>query len=131
MALFASYDRLLIEGIMPERALLRLKRAKIDLYRVKKIQKNQILLSVNRKDSEKVFAIYPNVCYNISVYSPFVVKKIGTSGPARYLEKAKERIGLLLGGLLFAVLLLFSDAFVFGVEFVGTDEQQNGQDETD
>ena len=34
--------RFLIEGIMPERALLRLKRAKIAVYHVKKLQKNQM-----------------------------------------------------------------------------------------
>ncbi len=105
---------------MPQRALLRLKRARIDLYHVKKIQKNQILFSVSVKDSEKVFAIYPNVCYNISVYSPFKVRKIGTEGPARYLAKAKRRIGLLLGGLLCAAALLYFDGYVFAVELTGS-----------
>ena len=57
-------DRLQIEGIMPERALLRLRRAQIPLYNVKKIAKNRILFRVKRKDVEKIFAIYPNICYN-------------------------------------------------------------------
>ena len=38
--------RFVIEGIMPERALLRLKRAGIAVYHVKKRQKNQILLKL-------------------------------------------------------------------------------------
>ncbi len=104
---------------MPQRALLRLKRAGIDLYDVKKTQKNQILFSVSAKDSEKVFAIYPNVCYNISVYSPFTVKKVDKEGLARWQEKAKRRIGLLLGALLFAVTLFAADEFVFAVELTG------------
>ena len=120
MPFFQSRDRFLVEGLMPQRALLRLKRAKIDLYHVKKIEKNQILFSVSQKDSEKVFAIYPNVCYNISVYSPFTVKKIGVEGPARYLEKAKRRIGLLLGALLCAILLLYADSLVFTVRMTGS-----------
>ena len=105
---------------MPQRALLRLKRAKIDLYRVKKIKKNQILFSVSQKDSEKVFAIYPNVCYNISVYSPFTVKKIGVEGPARYFEKVKRRIGLLLGAFLCAAMLFYADRLVFAVQLTGS-----------
>ena len=56
--------RLKIQGNMPERALLRLRRAEIPLYEVKKSQKNAILVSVKRKDVQKVFAIYPNLCYN-------------------------------------------------------------------
>lgn len=120
--LFGNFrDRLLIEGLMPERALLRLKRADIAVYNVKKLQKNQILLSVKKKDSEKVFAIYPNVCYNIAAYSPYTVRKIGAEGLGRYVEKLKRRVGLLLGGLLFFITLLFLDSFTFGVDFVGTD----------
>ena len=120
MSFFVFRDRFRVEGIMPERALLRLQRAGICVYNAKKIKKNQILFSVSQKDSEKVFAIYPNVCYNISAYSPFTVTKIGAEGIAKYVEIIKKRVGLLLGGLLFMALLTFSDGFVFGVEFVGT-----------
>ena len=106
---------------MPERALLRFKREGIAVYHAKKVKKNQILFSVSRKDSEKVFAIYPNVCYNISVYHPFTVKKVGSSGIATCFDFLKRRLGLLLGGLLFAVLLLFSDMWIFSVDHIGTD----------
>ncbi len=120
--LFGNFrDRLLLEGLMPERALLRLKRADIAVYNVKKLQKNQILLSVKKKDSEKVFAIYPDVCYNIAAYSPYTVRKIGSEGLGRYVEKLKRRVGLLLGGLLFFITILFLNPFAFGVDFVGTD----------
>ena len=54
-------DKILIEGLMPERALLRLRRVGIGVYNAKKIEKNQILFSVNKKDTEKVFAIYPTL----------------------------------------------------------------------
>ena len=113
--------RLLIEGIMPERALLRLRRAGIAVFNAKKVEKNKILLSVNKKDSEKVFAIYPNMCYNISVYSPFTVKKIGEEGLGKYLLRIKNRVGLLLGGLLFVCVTVFFQNFVFAVDFRGTD----------
>lgn len=114
-------QKLLIEGIMPERALLRLKRAGIAVYNVKKTQKTQILLSVKKKDTEKVFAIYPNVCYNISVYTPYVVKKVGSEGLGRLFDGVCKRVGLVLGALLFAALTLFADGFVFAVRFTGTE----------
>lgn len=120
--LFGNFrQRLLIEGIMPERALLRLRREKIAVYNVKKTGKTQILLSVKRKDTEKVFAIYPNVCYNGNAYSPYVVKKIDAKGVGRLPEFVKNRSGFLLGALLFIAFTLFADGFVFGVELVGTD----------
>lgn len=121
MSFFTLYQRLYIRGVMPERALLRLKRAGIAVYDVKKVEKNKILLSVKKKDTEKVFAIYPDVCYNISVYSPYVVEKAPLKGMAKRLDTAKKRVGLLLGALLFAAALPFADRFVFDVEFVGSD----------
>ena len=111
---------LLIEGMMPERALLRLKRAGIPVYDAKKCEKNQILFYVNRKDSEKVFAIYPNVCYNNSINSAYFVRKAESVGIWKYIERAKRRVGLLLGGLVCMLLVLLSDPLVFEIEFTGT-----------
>ena len=105
---------------MPERALLRLQRAGICVFNAKKVEKNQILFSVSRKDSEKVFAIYPNICYNISTYTPFKVTKIGGVGLAKYVDIAKKRVGLWLGAMLFLATLTFADGFICGVEFVGS-----------
>lgn len=113
-------QRLLLEGIMPERALMRLKRGGIPVYDVKKCKKNQILFYVNRKDSEKVFAIYPNVCYNNSINSVYSVKKAGMTGIWKYIERAKRRVGLLLGGLLCIILILLSESLVFEIECAGT-----------
>lgn len=112
-------EKLAVEGTMPERALLRLKRAGIAVYDVKKTGKTQIVLQVKKKDVEKVFAIYPNVCYNISEYSPYTVKKLGATGALRVAERLKNRVGLLLGGLAFVALTLFANSFVFGVDVVG------------
>ena len=113
-------ERILLEGIMPERALLRLKRAEIDLFDVKKPQKTQIVFSVKKKDSEKVFAIYPKVCYNRNGYSPYTAQSLGVYGVGKYVQFIKKRIGFALGALLFCACTLFADGFVFGVDFVGT-----------
>ena len=113
--------RFVIEGIMPERALLRLKRAGIVVYNVKKPQKNQILFSVKKKDSEKVFAIFRDPCYNSNGYSAYTAKRLGVFGGWRYVESLKRRTGFIVGGMLFCALTLFADGFIFGIRFKGTD----------
>ncbi len=112
-------ERLQIEGIMPERALLRLKRAGIPLYNLQKPHENRILFRVKRKDIQKVFAIYPNMCYNKDSYHPYILTKKGGVGAAKWLDFCKNRVGFCLGILLFAGVTLFSDGLVFGVEIVG------------
>lgn len=113
-------ERLFIEGVMPERALCKLKRAGIAVYNAKKTQKNRILLSVKKKDIEKVFAIYPKVCYNINGYSPYTVGRIGAEGMGKPLAFIKKRLWFLAGSFLFCACTLFADSFVFGVEIVGS-----------
>ncbi len=111
--------KLRIQGDMPERALLRLKRAQIPVYNVKKTQKNEIVLLVNAKDCQKVFAIFPSMCYNIGEYTPYIVQKTGAVGLAKCVETLKNRIGLLLGALVFCVGTLYVDGLVLGVKTVG------------
>ena len=114
-------ERIKIEGLMPERSLLRLRRAGIDLYNLKKPQKNQIFFTVKRKDVEKVFAIYPDVCYNVSIYSPYKAKRMGAVGLERAVVWIKNRIGLVLGGLLALAIFSYADGYIFDVEFTGAD----------
>lgn len=120
MSVWEKRHRLFIEGIMPQRALLRFKRAGIAVYNAKKPQKNQLVFSVKEKDVEKVFAIYPKVCYNGSGKSAYVVSDLGGIGLAKPIEWAKRRIGFLLGAMLFCVGTLYVDSYVFGVELKGT-----------
>ncbi len=111
--------RFRIQGVQPERALLRLKRAKIGVYSIKKPQKNELVFSVKKKDEEKIFAIYPAVCYNKNGYSPFSAEKIGEYGLSALVETAKRRIGCVVGALLFCVITLFADTLVLGVKITG------------
>ncbi len=111
--------RFQIEGIMPERALLRLRRGGISLYNLQKTQKNVILFEVTKKDVEKVFAIYPNVCYNSSTYTPYKVRLLGGVGITKGLDFCKKRVGFVLGALAFAAITLAADGLVLGVDVVG------------
>ena len=121
MSVWERKRRLMVEGIMPERTLLRFKRAGIAVYNAKKTQKNHLVFTVREKDIEKVFAIYPKVCYNRTVKSPYLLRDLGAVGIAKPLIWAKKRAGFLAGALLFCAATVFADSFVFGVEFVGTD----------
>ncbi len=118
--LFPSFkERFAIEGLMPERALLRLKRAGISLYAIEKPQKNRILFRIKRKDVQKVFAIYPDMCYNTHSDSPYTLRKQGGDLGARCLQFCKLRVGFCLGALAFAALTLAADDLTLGVEIVG------------
>ena len=124
MPVFSIKERLYIEGLMPERALLRLRRAEIPLFDIKKIDAKTLRISVEKKDVEKVFAIYPNLCYNKTadrLSSAFTARLAPKTGLTAWLDKIKKRVGLLLGALLFVFITAFADGFIFGVEFVGTD----------
>lgn len=120
MPVFSVKERLYIQGLMPERALLRLRRAGIPLFDVRKTDKTTLLVSVEKKDVEKVFAIYPNVCYNNGERSSFTARLAPQKGFVARLAALKKRAGLLLGSVLFLCLTAFADGFVCGVDFVGT-----------
>lgn len=112
--------RIRIEGIMPERALLRLRRAGIKLFGIRKKDKGAITLTVQKKELEKVFAIYPKTCYNIDGNSAYSVRVLGETGLLKCVTWAKRRAGFLLGALCFCIGSLYLDTLVMDVEFVGT-----------
>ncbi len=119
MKIFTLLVQLKVEGVLPERALLRLKRAGISLYNAKKVEKNVILFRVKKKDAEKVFAIYPKVCYNDSSRL-YKVSEAGGVGLQRIIDFFRRRVGVVLGILVFCGLTLAADNLVLGVQFVGS-----------
>ena len=114
---FKTRDRLEITGLMPERSLMRLRRAGIELYDVKKVRKNALRFSVTKKDGEKVFAIYPKSGEKENGYAPYTVRFLKRGGVGKLVDFCKDRIGFVLGAMLFCVGVLFADGLVFGVEF--------------
>ena len=113
------YHRIRIEGLMPERALLKLKRNDIPLYDIKKTAKDRLECSIPPKYLEKLFSLYPSQGKNTS-YTPFTATDLGFVGAGKTLKKLSGRIGFLLGGLLFCVISVTAQQFVFGVEFIGS-----------
>ena len=109
--------RLRIEGMMPERALLKLRRADIPLYDIQKISKTQLTCSIQTKDIGKVLAVYPAEQH---ARSPFVVTDLGAEGLAKYWQWLRRRVGVALGVLLFCIGNLQAERFVFSVDIVGS-----------
>ena len=120
MPLLGYKVRLQLVGVMPQRALLRLRRAGISLFLVTRIDEKTLRFCVWKKDVEKVFAIYPKVCYNIGDYSPYTVTELGAVGIGKVAEKARARIGFGLGIVLFCVVTAYAADYAFGVEFTGS-----------
>ena len=112
-------QRIVIEGMMPSRALNRLRREGICLKNVRKSKKNQIVVTVDAKDVEKVFAIYPNMCYNGGRYTAYTAHIMPTFGMQKWWNEAKKRTGLWLGGVLFLLITVLSDRLVLGIQVIG------------
>ena len=111
---------LLLEGAFPERALIRLKREKIPVFNAKKVKKNQILFSIKRKHTEKVFAIYQNLWYNRDDDRAYTLKKVGGNVSFGVFELVKRRVGLVIGAVLFGGICLFAQNYILRVEIVGS-----------
>ena len=103
---------LLLEGAFPERALIRLKREKIPVFNAKKVKKNQILFSIKRKHTEKVFAIYQNLWYNRDDDRAYTLKKVGGNVSFSVFELVKRRVGLVIGAVLFGGICLFAQNYI-------------------
>lgn len=113
--------RLQIQGVMPERALLRLRRAEIPLFNIKKPQPTRIIFCVKSKDVERVLAIYPSEESAERSYASYTVARLPATGVEKCLQTLKKRWGIVLGLGLFCLVTLYADNFVFGVEIVGSE----------
>ena len=121
MVLFKNKKvRLQIQGIMPERALLRLRRAEIPLYDIQKPQPTHITFRVKSEDVERVLAIYPSKDVADGAYTVYTVEKLSATGLDKCLQTLKKRWGIVLGIGVFCLATLYADSFVFGVEIVGS-----------
>ena len=111
-------EQLLIEGLGVERVPDKLKRGQVTVLAARRTQKNRLIVTVDRKDSKKVFAILRGSCYN--------VKKLRPLGLARLVEGCRRAAGLVLGGLLFCALVLFFESRVLRVEVTGSGAYYEG-----
>lgn len=90
----------------------KLKKSGIELYNLKKKDNKTILLTINSGKSEKLFAISKELCYN--------VKKVRDSGRLYPLLYLYRNVGVLIGMIVLTFALIFSNDFVFSVDYSGT-----------
>lgn len=94
-----------------ETALKKLKKGKITVYNCKKEGAN-FIFSVKDKQLKKVFAIFTNPCYNVTV--------ISDSKKQRVIRTAVSRAGLVVGAALFIALAVISNSFIFKISVSGS-----------
>lgn len=101
-----------IKGFNLDRLINYVEKRGIVLYDIKKTQDKTMFVTVKYKQSKKFFAITKELCYNIKK-----VKDKGRFYPFLYLYK---NLGLVIGGLIFLAVSVFSGDFVFDVSYTGT-----------
>ncbi len=101
--------RLLVQGISPERLLLKIRRLRIPIYNVKKVSATKLLLSVKTKDEKKVLALENSVYKIAAVYKDERLKNL------------LKRTGLWIGIACFLALTLLSGSFCLSVNVVGAE----------
>ncbi len=101
-----------VEGLSAYRAADRLRREGIPLLSVKKCPKNRIEIVINAKERKKVFTILRHSCYNIKKFCPV--------GLMRILQRAVRAVGLLFGGIVAALSVLFLQGRVLRIQVTGS-----------
>ena len=113
-------ETFIVEGVMPERAIDRLQKSGITVFQAKKIKKTQILFNISKKDIEKAFAIYPNMCYNSNRGSVYTFTRVGAPTTRERDIKRHKILGIILGVCCWFIAVLGSTSLVFRIEVVGS-----------
>lgn len=99
-----------IDGICPQRALDKLVKKDIRLFRVQKMSPSRLKLRVKSKDLQKVFAILRGSCYTVT--KRFI-------GLSRALACVRSAPGILVGAALALAVFLGSQQMVLRIELSG------------
>lgn len=102
-------SRLLVQGVSPERLLLKIRRLRIPVYDVKKVSATKLLLSVKIRDEKKVTSLENGVY------------KITTVHKDERLKNLIKRTGLWIGVACFLALTLLSNSVCLSVDIVGAE----------
>lgn len=101
-----------IKGLNLDNLLNTARNRGIDLFDVKKIARNRMLVSVNLTSSEKFFAIAKELCYNI--------KKVRDKGKGYPLFVLVKNCGLIIGAIIFIVCSIYFNDRIFAISFSGS-----------
>ena len=102
----------LIEGLNLDRLLNTAKNRGLTLENVKKTSNRRLIVSLSLTDSKKFFALSKEMCYNI--------KKIRQTGKTLPLLKAWQRLGVVVGAIVFCLSSCFYNDLIYGFSFCGS-----------
>ena len=103
-----------LTGISPERVLQRLGALRIPVFDCRKIDKTTLQFSVQKKDEERLLALYP--LRGRGARGAYQLQKLPPRGVEKGLSFLQKRMGLVLGGLLFLAVTAWGDTLVLRVE---------------
>lgn len=104
------YERYKIEGLNLDRLINRLNKNGISVYNVKK-KARSVIFSINARESEKVFAICKELCYNII--------EVNNHGRLYPVVRLIRNVGVLAGVVAFIGLQMFFSDVCLSFEFSG------------
>lgn len=113
------YDVFCIEGLNQGSLLNLLKNRNITLFGVKKLSDKKMIIKVKISQSEKVFAITDNLCYNVKR-----IKRTGLFYPLYYLGK---NVGIVIGCVLFVLVTAYTSNVIVDFKFTGSGKVLQGE----
>ena len=103
-----------LTGISPERALARFNALSIPLFACKKIDATTLQFSIKKEDEERALALYP--LKGRGAAGAYAIEKLPPRGGLKILTFFKERVGVVLGALLFLAITAWGDSLVLRVQ---------------
>jgi sporulation protein YqfD len=95
-----------------EKAISKMQRNNINLYKIRKTAADKLFFCCEIKDELKIFAIFEGSCYNI--------EKQRNGGYMYPLVFLKRNLGILFGLIIFLSCLIISNMFVYKIEITGS-----------
>lgn len=103
--------QLQIRGLNQTKLLNMLNKENVDFFDVQKIKHDNMYIWVQKSDMQKAFAIFDKLCYNYSIVTQDIVYGLKKWGI--------KHMGALIASVVFSVLLVISNSFVWRVQVYG------------
>lgn len=108
------YTTYKVTGLNIGRLINFLKKEKVTIYNLKRINERKVLLTVNYNDNKKFFAITDKLCYNKK--DIVKVRDSGFGYPLLFLYK---NVGIIIGAIIFCLFAVIANDRVFSISFTG------------
>jgi hypothetical protein len=100
-----------VEGFNQTRLINILLTQKVDFFDVDRKSASLMILWLSVRDSKKAFAIFDKMCYNCTILTQELTRGLR--------EWGLKRLGALVGAVIFTVVMVLSNSFVWRVRITG------------